>query len=393
MLGISLRHKDAKRGAVHSIYIAAFLFAAHLGLTSYANSSFLSTFFPESVVGFLYTFGSLLTILFLPFLPRTLSRIGNYKTAVAASLLEAAALLGLAFFKEPILLAVVFAARLVLIMAIYISMDIFLENNSDDGETGGVRGMFLTATNIAWVLAPTAMGFLLADGNFQNIYLASAALTVLIAILFATHFRSFRDPRYERAPFWETFREVRARKNVFHVFMANLILRFFYSWMVIYTPIYLADHLGMPWSDIGIVFTIMLLPFVLLEIPLGKLADTKLGEKELLAAGFVIAGVATASLSFIESDRLIVWAGALFATRVGASMVEIMSETYFFKKIDGSDAHILGFFRNTRPLAYIVSPFVASAVLFFLPFQFLFLVLGGVVLAGVVHALLLEDTL
>ena len=64
--------------------------------------------------------------------------------------------------------------------------------------------------------------------------------------------------------------------------------------MVIYTPIYLHEHIGLPWSDIGIIFTIMLLPFVLFEFPAGKLADGKWGEKEPPIIGIILIAVSTA---------------------------------------------------------------------------------------------------
>ena len=41
--------------------------------------------------------------------------------------------------------------------------------------------------------------------------------------------------------------------------------------MIIYTPIYLHEHLLLGWDQIGFIFTIMLLPFIILEFPLGNI--------------------------------------------------------------------------------------------------------------------------
>jgi MFS family permease len=137
----------------------------------------------------------------------------------------------------------------------------------------------------------------------------------------------------------------------------------------------------------------MLVPFVILELPLGKLADKKLGEKELMTGGFIWLAVSTAILSFVETPFLILWAILLLLTRVGASTVEIMTETYFFKKIDEHDSDLLGFFRMVQPASYVIAPIIASIVLMFVDFRWLFMVLGIICLYGIRWSLSLKDTL
>ena len=116
--------------------------------------------------------------------------------------------------------------------------------------------------------------------------------------------------------------------------------------MTIYTPMYLHKHLGFAWKELGIMFSIMLVPFLLLEAPLGRIADKVLGEKEFLVTGFAIIAIATAVISFMTVSVFFLFALILFTTRVGAAMVEIMTETYFFKKIRAEDAQIIGLMRR-----------------------------------------------
>src|SRR3989338_8094593 len=104
----------------------------------------------------------------------------------------------------------------------------------------------------------------------------------------------------------------------------------------------------------------MLLPFVLLQYPLGKIADTKLGEKEIMAGGFLIMAGTTAALTLITTGTWWVWALALFATRVGASMVEDMSSIYFFKKTDERHAELVSFFQMVSPLSYVLGPLISA---------------------------------
>ena len=174
--------------------------------------------------------------------------------------------------------------------------------------------------------------------------------------------------------------------------MAQFILRFFFAWMVIYMPIYLHVHIGFSWSEIGIMFAIMLLPFALLELPAGKIADRWLGEKEILSAGFLIAALFTILVSFITSNNFFIWTATLFMMRVGASLIEIMTESYFFKHVQGDDNNIISFFRITRPAAYIIGPIVASIALIFLDLRFIFIILGLILFSGLYYSFRIEDT-
>ena len=73
--------------------------------------------------------------------------------------------------------------------------------------------------------------------------------------------------------------------------------------MIIYLPIYLHKNIGLAWSQISIILIIMLLPY-LSSVKLGKLADSKYGEKELMMIGFVIASITTAGTNYIRYSSM-----------------------------------------------------------------------------------------
>ena len=137
-----------------------------------------------------------------------------------------------------------------------------------------------------------------------------------------------------------------------------------------------------------------MLPFVLFAIPLGKLADKKYGEKEIMIVGFIVTAAATIAISFITTSTWWIWALILFGTRVGASAVQVMTESYFFKHVENDNEVAVSIFRDANPLAYITAPLVATLILvnFKVPLQYLFIILGIIVLCGVRYALTLRDT-
>ncbi|MCK5022192.1 MAG: MFS transporter, partial [Candidatus Pacebacteria bacterium] len=319
------------------LYILTFLFSMQVAIPTYINSSFLELHLPEKAIGFLYTIASLFTILSLLTIPVLLRKIGNFATTLFLVTINIAVALILAFSPNTYLVLSAFILLLVVHTTIGFNLDIFLEKQTDDRNTGNIRGIYMTIANMAWVISPALAGLLLTNGDYWKIYLISSLILLPFLILFSIGFKSFKDPIYNKTLFCKTFRKIHENKNIFKIFMVRSFLQFFYSWMVIYTPIYLHKYIGFEWKMIGIIFTIMLLPFILFELPMGILADKKYGEKEILNLGIVILVISTISLSFINSSLFLIWAGVLFATRIGASFIEIMAESYFFKHVEEKD--------------------------------------------------------
>ena len=170
------------------------------------------------------------------------------------------------------------------------------------------------------------------------------------------------------------------------VFCINFILQFFFCWMVIYTPIYLHEHLGIHWDVIGKLFTIMLSAFVISEYLIGKIADRFRIERGLMITGLIIMSIATLFVTKAPVMTFWVLAATLFMTRIGASIVEVSTESYFFRRVHHDDTGSIGFFRNTYPFAYIIAPLLSSVVLKFAPLWTLYIVLGVICLLGVLVA-------
>ncbi|HEX7724815.1 MAG TPA: MFS transporter, partial [Candidatus Paceibacterota bacterium] len=270
--------------------------------------------------------------------------------------------------------------------------DIFLEVYTANGQVGSVRGLYTATLNASWVIGPL-IGSMLINGseNYHNTYIAALAMLFPLLYLIYRNFPRFHDPNYIHITPWQLVRHVAHNRSWVWLFFANLILQIFYAWMTVYSPIYLNKTVGFGWDDIGIILTVMLLPFPLIQYPLGKLSDGR-GEKEIMVAGFLIIGITTIALAFIRSHELVVWALALFATRVGAAAAEVMMETYFFKTVSPRDSAALGMFRITRPMAYFVAPVVTTIGLFFTTNEYLFIVIGVITLLAIIPVLSIKDT-
>ncbi len=370
------------------VYLITFLFSFAGALSLYVNSSFLGQFLGETAIGFVFAATSIIVIALFAILPRILARFGNFKTMTGAIILQTLSLIALALPISPTMLILAFLLTQICTALIWFNFDIFLERFSIDTKTGTTRGVFLTIANFAILLGPLTTGYILLDGDFYKIYLLSAVILLPILLLSVLFLKTFKDPAYHIVPYMRIVKNIALARHpndeIRHATIASLLLRFFYSWMVIYTPLYLYKYIGFTWSEIGMILTVMLVPFVLFEIPMGRLADTKIGEKKIMMFGFLIMSTATASLFVVTEKSIVVWALLLFTTRIGASFVEIATESYFFKHITSVDTEVLSVFRNSQVFAGVVGPLLASVVIFIADIQYPFLFTGIIMLYGIV---------
>jgi hypothetical protein len=94
----------------------------------------------------------------------------------------------------------------------------------------------------------------------------------------------------------------------------------------------------------------------------------------------------------ITTPTVWLWGVVLFASRVGAALIEAMRESYFFKIVDAKDVGYINIFRITAPLGYILGPGLAILVISFLPLNYLFLVLAIITLSGFYLTASIKDT-
>ncbi len=386
---------------VRWLYAAGFLAYLHLTFVAFFNSSYIATILGERGVGLVYICGSLLAIAGFFSISHILSRIGNYRVLIIATSLEALALLGLAMINNPFILAPLFVLHIAVYPLIFFTLDVFLENythpeGKEEDRTGHVRGLYLAFANFAFMAAPLFIGYVLGNSeNFHVIYAMASGLLVLFLAITALKFRRFIDPKYHSIGIgrvFPTLRLISGNPNLAGVYSAHFLLRLFYAWSIVYAPLYLHEHLGYDWPTIGLILAVTLSPYVLFEIPIGRWADKYLGEQEFMILGFLVMGLAVASVPFLGVGSVFLWMVLIFLMETGAAFVEITTESYFFKQVASNNVNLISLFRMLQPVAYVFGIAFASLMLFVIDLSYLFTVFGLILLLGALFAMRIDDT-
>lgn len=389
---MKIQISDFRKSTLFILYTIGFIFSFTLAIPAYVNSSFLQSLTSEQAIGIFYTISSIFSLTTLILLPKVLKKYGNYKVILTFSILFFINFLGLVFFDNRFLLLACFLLVGSMATAILFCLDVFIEHNSLNVKTGSIRSIYLTCVNLAWLFSPWFAGVLVGESSYRVVYFVVALIMMPVILIISSSLSNFEDPEYKTFNIFETIKSINTNYNIKNIIISSFLLQFFYSWMVVYTPIYLNQYIGFSWGDIGIIFSIMLLPFVFIQIPVGFLADKILGEKEILTLGFIIMAISTAVIPLIQNNNLFLWAAVLFMTRVGAAMVEVMNDTYFFKKVSDKNLNLIKFYRAVNPIAYIIGPMLATIFMIFLPISNIYYILGLLMIFGLRYSLAIKDT-
>ncbi len=363
---------------------------------SYSNSSYLESFVTPVVVSMLFLVGSLSSVVALLLMPLWLQRWGNYWVAIGLSIVQVAALTVMGFGHTALTIVPAFLCFLTVSPMLYFSIDIFSETliGNNENSTGKKRGLTLALMSAASVCGPLMLAFIVGqdDTLLYRAYLAAATVGVFLTAIILFSFYSFTDQAYHPIKPLRAIRTAWQNSAIKRVAIVHLVLQLFFAWTVIYIPLYLITDIGYTWDKVGSIIAFGLFAYVIFEFPVGYLADACWGEKEMMTLGVAILVVTVMGISFMAEASILGWMVLMFVNRIGASLVEVTTESYFFKQTNGRDAQTISLFRLLRPLGTLLGTLLGTIALLFMPLSQAFILLGVVLALALFPIASLVDT-
>lgn len=377
------------------IFVFGFLYTISFASVLYFNSTIISDTLGASAVATVYSITSLVIIALYIFFPKVLNLYGSYKTTfgLLALNLGALALVGIAATNLPWLGFIGIITHLVIVSLIGLSSDIFIEAESLNQNTGSTRGAFLSIVNIGYVLGPLLGGYVASKFGINYLYVASALTLIPVIMTIRLGMNEFQDPQYSQISSARELINLVINQSTRIAFTLQFSLQIFYAVMVIYTTLFLSTFANLDLDQIGLIMSVILIAFVVTEYPIGKLLD-RFPQKYFILAGSSIISLSLFFLSITDSEaRLFTWIIILFASRIGAAIIEVTAEASFFRHVDAKDSAQIEAFRLIGPTAYLLVPILAGVIINIYSFQILFQVIGVVIIALCLFALTLQKSL
>ncbi len=385
------KHKEKlDEGKIKLVTFVTFLMGFAQAMLIYVMSTYFKLSIGTENVGIFYAVSYIIFLVILLNLHKFVRILGKSNVFYFSLLAKLIVIFGLILVEPSKIGILLMIAYIILGHIEWVALDFIIEEVSTDRMSGRIRGMHLTILNAGFLFGPFVSTYFLDKINFHGVFIFALIFNIFVFIFALLGFRKVNKRFEQKLKVLDILKKVLARKNIMRIYYISFVLEFFYALMVIYTPIYLRD-LGFSWGEIGKIFTVMLIPFVIFQYPAGLLADKKMGEKELLFFSVLIMGISTIAIYFIGAGSVFSWALVLFITRIGASLIEILRDSYFYKRIDCRDVDVIDFFRTSLPMAYIFATIFSSFVFLFLPIKFVFILTGIIVLSALYPAFRLTD--
>lgn len=387
----NLNHNEhLNKRKVWIVTLSSFLFGFVSSILSYNVSFYFQEVLKNDNVSIFYLFIDVAIFILLFNLHKIINKIGQSNALFV--FLIAKILFAIALINLPITLwgSILLVLYLIVGNIARVNLDVLLETFSVDRMSGRIRGLFLTIFSLGFILGPKLAFLIKINHGFHGIFVTILAIDLLIFVVDLIWLRGVRgnDKRRLSAP--QIIKAFFRHKNLKRIYYIAILVDFFYATMIIYTPIYL-NSIGFSDTDLGNMFTFMLLPFLFLQYPIGRLADKYLGEKELIITSLLITAFSIVYIYFLDSSSVYVWGVALLMTRVGIAMLETLRDSYFYKRIDGDDVAKIDLFRTSMATAYIAFALISVVVLQFYPVKTVFLILFVALFTGLWPAFRLLD--
>lgn len=369
----------------------SFLLGISSALILYLESDYFKIALGSDNITLYFIAGYILALVLIFNWHHLVRRYGKVRVFLVNMTVKSFVVLMLVFFPINRVSAWLLVIYIALTVLMWIDLDVLLESCSKDMKTGKIRGAYLTIMNAGYLIAPLFAGIMISHWGIRSVFLISALALFIVVFIASLKLKKITDCKIEDLGFFSLMKKVFQRKNVMRIYYISFLLELFYAIMIVYTPLYLLE-LGFSWGKIGGIFSIMLIPFVLLQYPAGALADKKYEEKDMIVGALFLMAASTTTIFFVHSSEYFFWAAILFATRIGASLIEILRDSYFYKRIDHTDVDIVDFFRSVRPMAYILGLAIATPIVYFAHIRYIFIFVGIMMLTGIPFALKLASS-
>jgi len=233
------------------------------------------------------------------------------------------------------------------------------------------EGIMYTFFNLAWVLGPLIAGYISDAFGISLIFVLSAIFLLVATAFFIVS--QIKDNRVVKKPnknllknFLEFFKD---KKRVLTYIVSGGVSMW---WVLIYLfmPIQIINN-GLHALWVGYFLFAVAIPLVLFEFTFSKLA-AKIGFKKIFMLGFAIAGLCSLVCFFVSNIYFIM--GLLILASVGMAMLEPTTEAYFFDLTrDKDEQRFYGPYNTCTDVNQFTGKILASTILIFLSFKFVFL--------------------
>lgn len=260
--------------------------------------------------------------------------------------------------------------RVICITLFFIVLAIFVRDFATEKQIALAEGRFYLFTNIGWVIGPIVGGLLAKTYGNEAAFIFTAFCYLILAAIFFHQNLIVKNPHLHHRKeevvvkessrlFWGNLRDFARDRELRHSFLVSFGMYFWWSISSIYMPLALSN-LGYSQAVIGLIFSLSVVPLILLEFHATDGAQ-KFGVRKYIIMGYTLLSVILLFFTTASPSMLV---KLMILVNIGAAFIEPNKEVFFFKVVKKEDEErFYGIYNTSYPIAYIVAPVLGSLLL------------------------------
>jgi len=293
-------------------------------------------------------------------------------------------------------------ARIFAAMIIIISLALLVRDFTASKNLAKTEGVYFLFNNIGWFIGPIIGGIIARYFGYEPVF-ALSGMVFLASFFYLAHQDLVKkhpslmsnkktsvseNKTTDGLSLVKRFKKFFSNKGLVGAYLVYLGYLTFLSFKSVTLPLFISDQ-GYGSDLSGLIISLSILPYILVEIPIGKYADKK-GLRTPIVCGFAIMSICFFGVKI--APWFIIDALFLILANTGSAFIEPLYDVYFFKNTSKKEEEELyGIFSTADPLGKFLGPLIFSISVMFLPIDWAFFIAGALFFVAGVFALRIKS--
>lgn len=340
-------------------------------------------------VSLIYAFSYLFSLIATIYGSVIVERLQKQKMMVTALILYALVIFAFAFSNSSHAAIFLFILYTFLFSLLFFAISLYIDHLSSKANLATHFGENGTLTNISWIIGPMLGGFIASAMSYTEVFVIASLFAFIALLVFI-----FSEPVERSHPHHH---HVYILKNIKAYFSDTFLRRSYFQGLgfsIFYgaaalTPLFFKE-IGASVSAIGIFLGLSALPWILLELPIGRWADRTHKERTLFIATYLMLIPALFLFGF---SKLPIFAFIfLTITSIATALSETTTLSNFYRKISKQNIGFSSVFLTYPVLGLFLGTVYSTVILSFASLKTLYIVLGVLLIPFLINALRLNVT-
>ncbi|MEK6932898.1 MAG: MFS transporter [Nanoarchaeota archaeon] len=385
-MAISLRKFRFNKLSV--LLFVGFITSIAISLLNGVWSLYFDSFFHNnSLVGYFSTILSVVALTMFFILTPIIEKYQENKVYFFAIFFSIALLVWLTLIKNFYLFVIVIVLYVTTAVLRSESFGIMVRNESKIKSIGKNEGLLYTLSNFGWVLGALLIFWIFREYNIKSVFMFAAAFTLIALMIFLMYKKQVKKPALMDLSLFKDFKVFFENKELKKLYLSSMGISLWLGFIFVYIPLYIVQN-NFNKTFVGLFLFIFLLPF-LLQYLIGKKSDI-VGSKFFIVLGYLIIAIFTIAAYYTNHiNNVLVM---LILAGFGAAFIEPTKEIHFFKTIQKKqEEHYYGIYLTHIEFGLIIGKLLPAILFAFMPFNKIFLVMGGLMFLFFIFSLRLKD--